>query len=91
MDQYNHWLPKLLGKLNKSTRYAITLGQTAYYSVSKEEVLKSPTWVKHENEHKKQWKRDGLIKFSIKYIYYLIRYGYYNNPYEIEARKAASK
>lgn len=49
----------------------------------------SETLYKHEACHIQQVKRDGRLKFICKYLYYNIRYGYYNNPYEIEARKAS--
>jgi hypothetical protein len=88
-DKYNHWFAKLLAKINKSKGYAITFGQTAYYSVSKERVEADPKWIAHENQHKKQYKDEGFIKFIIKYLYYSIRYGYKDNPYEVEARKVA--
>lgn len=42
---------------------------------------------RHEMEHIEQVKRDGRIKFCIRYLYYNLRYGYFNNPYEKEARK----
>ena len=45
----------------------------------------------HEARHIFQIKRDGYIKFTIKYLYYLARYGYRQNPYEIDARKAANE
>ena len=32
--------------------------------------------------------RDGKLVYLIKYTYWLIRYGYLANPYEIEARAA---
>jgi hypothetical protein len=44
--------------------------------------------IRHEQVHAKQIQRDGYLWQPIKYTYYLIRYGYNNNPYEIEARKA---
>ena len=43
--------------------------------------------VLHENVHLIQIKRDGAIRFTFKYLYYLYKYGYEENPYEIEARK----
>ncbi len=43
---------------------------------------------RHEEKHIEQWKRGWWIGFLIKYLYYNLRYGYRNNPYEIEARKA---
>ena len=86
MNKYNHWIAKLVGKLNGQKRFAITLGQTAYYSVSKEEVFTNPKWVRHEDVHKKQWASEGRLRFLFKYLYYSVRYGYKNNPYEVEAR-----
>ena len=45
----------------------------------------------HELCHLAQIERDGRIKFAIKYSWWTIRYGYWMNPYEIEARNAESK
>lgn len=50
----------------------------------------SETLYKHESCHIMQVKRDGRLKFICKYLYYNIRYGYYNNPYEIEACQASN-
>ncbi len=44
--------------------------------------------LRHEAKHLEQIRRDGRIVFSAKYLYWLIRRGYWNNPYEIEARAA---
>ena len=85
MDKYNHWLGKFLKKINKTDNYAITLGQTAYYSETKEYVDARPKWRAHEEVHKWQWKRDGYIKFACKYLWYQIKFGYDKNPYEVEA------
>lgn len=41
----------------------------------------------HEACHIEQVKRDGRLKFIVKYLFYNIKYGYKNNPYEVEARK----
>ena len=40
----------------------------------------------HEAVHVSQIERDGAIKWTVKIFYYLIRYGYINSPYEVEAR-----
>ena len=42
----------------------------------------------HERQHIKQIDRDGPVKWTIKYYYYLARYGYHMSPYEIDARHA---
>jgi len=44
--------------------------------------------IRHERKHLEQMQRDGKLVYSIKYSYWLLRYGYWNNPYEIEARAA---
>lgn len=44
--------------------------------------------LRHEAKHLEQIRRDGRIVFSAKYLYWLIRRGYLNHPYEIEARAA---
>lgn len=41
--------------------------------------------IKHELVHIEQIDREGAIKFSVKYLWYLLRYGYRSNPYEVEA------
>lgn len=41
----------------------------------------------HEAIHIKQVKEHGRLKFICKYLWYNIRYGYKNNPFEVEARK----
>ena len=41
----------------------------------------------HETCHIEQVKRDARLKFIVKYLFYNIKYGYKNNPYEVEARK----
>ncbi len=43
---------------------------------------------RHERKHVEQIWRGWIIGFGIKYAYYLIKYGYWNSPYEIEAREA---
>ena len=42
----------------------------------------------HEEQHLKQIEREGSWKFVFKYLFYLLKYGYTNNPYEVEARQA---
>ena len=50
--------------------------------------MKNKKLIKHELIHLEQHKREGLILFGLKYIYYHLKLGYWKNPYEIEARKA---
>jgi hypothetical protein len=39
----------------------------------------------HELAHLRQIQRDGSVVFSLRYLWWLARYGYWKNPYEIEA------
>ena len=55
------------------------------------EHLNNQLLIKHEQAHAMQIQRDGYLWQPIKYTYYLMRYGYKNNPYEIEARKLSEK
>jgi hypothetical protein len=43
--------------------------------------------IRHEQVHLRQWKRYWMVGFPFIYIYYHLKYGYQNNPLEIEARK----
>jgi len=46
-----------------------------------------PKWLfRHELEHAYQILREGAFLFYLKYFYYSLRYGYRNNPFEVEAR-----
>lgn len=44
--------------------------------------------IQHELKHLEQMKRDGKLRFAVQYLWWSLRYGYRNNPYEIEAREA---
>ena len=85
MDKFNQKWVRIFC-LFRSKTWAITLGQTTFYSASKEFVSEDLKWQRHENKHKEQWEKEGLFFFPLKYLFYSIRYGYKNNPYEIEAR-----
>jgi len=40
---------------------------------------------RHELIHLIQIRYDGPIRFTVLYLFYLVRYGYWDNPYEVEA------
>lgn len=41
---------------------------------------------RHEIAHVLQMKRDGWLRFQVQYVYWAFKYGYRQNPYEVEAR-----
>lgn len=47
--------------------------------------------VRHEKIHLEQMEKEGKFIFSIKYIWYILRFGYLDNPYEIEARERSKQ
>ena len=53
------------------------------------EVHLSPQLLTHELVHVRQWRADPL--FPVRYSLATLRHGYYENPYEIEARQIASR
>ena len=42
---------------------------------------------KHELVHWEQYERMGFVKFYATYLYYNLKYGYWHNPMEVEARQ----
>lgn len=47
--------------------------------------------LEHELVHVDQIRRMGRLRFLVAYLWYQARYGYRNNPLEIEAREAESR
>lgn len=44
--------------------------------------------LRHERKHLRQIERDGRLKFAVKYACMTLRHGYWDNPYEVAARRA---
>lgn len=47
--------------------------------------------LRHERMHLEQMERDGWAGFHLKYLWYTLQYGYWDNPYEVEARAQEAK
>lgn len=47
--------------------------------------------IRHERMHLEQMRRDGKARFMLRYTWWLLRYGYQDNPYEVEARAAEAE
>lgn len=62
---------------------AITMPWRKIYVLREHRFNKS--LLRHELVHIEQIKRDGPVWFSIKYLWWTLRYGYFKNPYEIQA------
>jgi hypothetical protein len=44
--------------------------------------------IAHEAVHWRQWEQHGTIGYYFGYLYLLLRHGYKNHPWEIEARES---
>lgn len=53
----------------------------------RKDLINEEKLINHEIVHVDQIDRLGWFNWLLKYFYYQIRYGYKNNPLEIEARK----
>jgi hypothetical protein len=82
-------IAKIAARMLKSNKVAIVIAKTIYvYGVSIPNFVADKKWLLHELKHVQQYQEQGTIIFLLKYIYYTMRYGYYDNPYEKEARNA---
>ena len=80
------WLPALSGRLAGMGRSAaaVTLGRTIVVHPA---VRLDGRLLRHELAHVRQWTRNPLT-FPVRYVLGHLRYGYRDNPYEVEARRA---
>lgn len=80
------WLPALGGWFAGTGRpaAAVTIGSTI---VVHPEAKVSEALLRHELAHVRQW-RERPWTFAVRYAVQHLRYGYRDNPYEVEARKA---
>ena len=85
----NSWVAKLAAAKLRSSKVAIVIGKTIHlHNTSKEEFIADPQWVCHELKHVEQYHRHGTVVFLALYLVEWIRKGYYNNRFEVEARKS---
>lgn len=85
----NAWLAYIAARKLRSKRAALVMGHTIYiYGLTKDELLSNTRLLKHELVHVAQYERYGIPGFLLRYVWYSLRYGYYRNPLEVEARAA---
>lgn len=65
---------------------AVTLGRTI---VLNPDARLTRELLVHELTHVRQWREDAL--FPLRYTLATLKHGYWNNPYEVEARVAAAE
>lgn len=80
-------IPRIGGVLGRmrGPAAAVTLRRTI---VLRPGVRLTESLLAHELAHVRQWQEDPL--FPVRYTLATLRHGYWNNPYEVEARAAAA-
>lgn len=85
----NSWVAKMAAAKMKSDKVAIVFGKTIHlHNTKREEFLHDKNWVCHELKHVEQYQQNGFAGFIAKYLFEWMKKGYYNNKFEVEARKS---
>lgn len=88
----NSFLARIAANKLGKNDVAMVLGKTIHlWNTTSAEFLKNEKWVKHELCHVQQYKQYGFFNFLLRYLWESMRKGYYNNKYEVEARKAENE
>jgi len=87
--QEQSWIARIAAWKLKSDTVAIVVGRTIHlWNSSRAAFLSNQRWLKHELCHIRQYERYGTVRFIVLYLWESWRHGYYNNRFEVEARKA---
>ena len=82
---YDHPLAHGLARFNPDLM-GITLGRHVFFRLPEDLV---PDYMRvHERVHARQWRRYGFVGFIVRYVWFVVRYGYERHPLEVEARRA---
>ena len=85
----NSQLARIAAWKLKSSGAAIVFGNVIHlYGVSRQTFLANTSWVRHEVCHVKQYRKYGYWRFLWLYVMHWVRVGYWNIPFEKEARLA---
>ncbi|MBL7725607.1 MAG: DUF4157 domain-containing protein [Chitinophagaceae bacterium] len=85
----NSWVAKIAAAKMEACKVAIVFGSTIHlHNTSKENFLSDKDWLCHELKHVQQYQQHGFVGFIAKYLFEWMKKGYYNNRFEVEARKS---
>ena len=88
MVKENSFIARLAAKKLRCRQVAIVFGNTIHlHKTSKQEFISNERWLRHEMVHLGQFRRYGKWRFAQMYLIESMRKGYWNNRFEIEARK----
>jgi hypothetical protein len=82
----SRWVPAVAGRLSGmgAPAAAVTLGDAILVHP---DIAITPRLLRHELAHVRQWRKQPLL-FPLRYVLGHLRYGYHDNPFEVEARAA---
>ncbi|KAA9325023.1 hypothetical protein [Adhaeribacter soli] len=84
----NSLLARIARLVLKSPNVAMVFGKQIHLSgVSTETFLEDTYWVEHELCHIEQYRSHGTLRFLGLYLLESFRKGYYENRFEVEARR----
>ena len=87
----NSWFARRAARKLGYEYVAMVLGHTIHlHNTTIDAFFARPSWVCHELKHVEQFERHGSLLFLVKYAAYHLQKGYWNNPFEIEARACES-
>jgi hypothetical protein len=81
----NSKIARLAARINKSEKYAITIGRTIFINCTEEEFFAQTWWVRHELTHIGQYRKHGIPGFIAIYLFYSVFRNYSDIPFEKEA------
>ena len=88
----NSSIAKIGARILGTDDVAMVIGKTIYlYNIPKALFLEDTNWIKHELRHIRQFREHGFVPFIFKYLWESMRKGYYQNKFEVEARKAETE
>lgn len=84
------WIARIASKkLGAKQGLAIVFFRTIYlHGMTAKQLMENIPMLRHEVKHVMQYQEQGAFFFLLKYLFFSIKYGYYKNPFEIEAREA---
>ena len=85
----NSFTARIAASVLRAEKVAMVIGKVIHlHNTKREEFEKNERWLRHELCHIRQFREHGFIPFLLKYLLETIKRGYYNNRFEVEARKA---
>lgn len=81
------FVAKVAAKVLGNANCAIVFRRTIYlHQITENEIRQNEALLCHELTHVRQWQKFGVLRFPVLYLWYSLKFGYYNNPFEQEAR-----